>query len=184
MADLSDILIEGETILWQGQPDFSKARHVPDEHVSRKSDAVWRAGLALVLILIAAALFIAGFRFELTGFFGTCVATLASLLLLGAGFALMARTPDALQRSRVFDHYVITDRRLFAVSKDGKTVQSFTDGRGTFLELHKNGDVHNLVVSFMLDDGEHFLIFSAIEDGPRVHRLALQTLTSAKDTSQ
>lgn len=184
MANLNDILIEGETILWQGQPDFSKARHRPD-HLRAPAIRILRRALFIFIpVAIALALFWFGWSRDLTGFFGALIAVAAVGVAIFAVFAVAAAMDRNIDPADLRDVYVVTNLRVFAADRKFENVISITAGQGTCVALRRNGSVFDVHAGIPPDDAGMIVEFDAIPDGPAVHKLVLETLIHARDTSQ
>lgn len=179
--DLKDILLDGETVLWRGASDFSRAQRKPESHKTRQLHRLgWLAGLAT----LAVGSYSFGHFLNLTGFVGTLVAVLTVFLIIGTLFVfsrLFAK--DIIVREKL-DIYLVTDRRVMALDKDRKQIRSMNAGHGSLVSLYKNGDLHDLTIGLPVDDHESNIFFTAIEDGPAVHKLVLQTLVHARDLTE
>lgn len=181
MADLSDILIEGETILWQGQADFSKARHRPD-HLRSPAIRILRRALFIFLpVTIALALFWIGWSRDLTGFLGALIAVVAVGSAIFASLAVAAAMDRTIDPADLRDVYVVTNLRVFAANREFDNVLSISAGMGTCVALRRNGSVFDVHAGIPPDDAGMIVEFDAIPDGPTVHKLVLQTLIHATD---
>lgn len=184
MANLNDILIDGETILWQGQPDFSKARHKPD-HLRSPAVRILRRALSIFLpAAIALASFWFGWSRDLTGFSGAFIAVFAIGVAIFAVLAVAAAMDRNIDPADLRDVYVVTNLRVFAADRNFENVISITAGQGTCVALLPNGRVFDVNAGFPPDDSGMIVEFVAIPDGPAVHKLVLETLIHARDTSQ
>ena len=179
--DLKDILLDGETVLWRGAPDYSHAKSKPRTKAQlQRERVIW----SLIAFVVTAALFSLGYFFSLTGFIGTFLSTLVAFFGVGTLIGVSRLFAIDIKVYDRWDQFLVTDRRVAAVCRRDENISSISAGRGTLVELRKNGDRHDILVGFPNDDDESLIIIAAIEGGPAVHKLVLQTLISARDISK
>ena len=169
MSDpIDDILIDGETVLWRGQPDFARAKHRPKTWAQgRRQHACWIAGLFTATVLCFLAEFLGNpFIFGEIGIF---LALLTAIVLWTFLALRSSRRPDAVADGLT---YVVTNRRALEVGASDARA-SVLPGVA-FVDLQPNGEVYDLTIHTSVDMLE--LCFQAIADGPVVEKLIIETL--------
>lgn len=183
-GDFSDILMDGESIIWSGQPDWSRAK-ARNPLISRLK--------AMAVFLVATACFFAllimGFAIPLDGFpgmlaiAGIFVFAIIALVAIAMGYGVVDQRVKGVE-------YLLTDRRLVQTNEKSKTRTSIMRGFASAVHRHRNGEVFDIYVGLASDieagpayDASLFsIVLQAIPDGPLVEKLILETLMS--DSSQ
>ena len=164
-------LVEGEALLWRGEPDFTKAGKAPKSwHHRRMVHVAWLVGLALAAMVVF--------------YLGHLVAppwlrnTLGGGLVLFFLFTLLGfvhakpRPADLATEPPVF---IVTDRRVTRIDGPDARFSLYAHGLAA-ARLEPNGEVHDLSLYGMTEDA--FIQFTAIADGPAVEKLITSTLVA------
>lgn len=166
---VADILIEGEDVLWQGQPDYARAaRKTTPWRVRRLQHLAWLIGLSAVT---------AGFGYWtwLEDFpTGLLIFTLFFGLVSGSvGWAFVKARPEPADQATEPPVYLVTNRRVIIAVTESARTSVFRLGAG-FVDLRPNGDVFDLWIFSSVEDLEVKL--EAIADGSAVEKLVIKTL--------
>jgi hypothetical protein len=170
--DLNDILLDGETVLWQGAPDYTDAVHKPQsDRDQRRTHLLW----VIILLATTTAFVLIGFVLQIVGFFGYILA----VLVVVSGIAAAVTTGTYFNSTEPTDHrdyknsrYVLTDRRLIVSYGPGSHETVYRNGVFA-IELYVVGKVSNIVIHIGQD---REIGLYALKDGPAAHRLIEQTL--------
>lgn len=162
-------LAEGETLLWRGEPDFTRATKTPKTWRRRRIEHVaWLIGLAVAAMVV----FYLGHLFAPPWLRNT----LGGGLVLAFLFTLLGfvnakpRPADLATEPPVF---IVTDRRVMEIHGPDARFSLYAQGLAA-ARLEPNGEVHDLSLYGMPE--EDFIHFTAIADGPAVERLITSTL--------
>lgn len=172
MSDIIDqSLLQGETVLWRGRPDFDSADERPKPWRQRRQvHMAW----IVALVLVSAVLFAANFAYEggAGGWFAAFVfAGIAALTI--AGYANAKPRPDDLRPAEQM--YAVTDRRVIVAAGENDRSSVFRSG-AAFVDLRPNGSVFDVHIFSSVDELD--VCLRAIADGPAVEKLVIETLAA------
>lgn len=172
MSDIIDqSLLQGETVLWRGQPDYDSADERPKPWRQRR----WvHMSWIVALVLLSIALFAASFVYDVGagGWFAAfVVAGIAAFTI--AGYANVR--PRAADLRPAEQMYAVTDRRVIVASGADDRTSVFRSG-AAFVDLRPNGSVFNVHIFSAVDELD--VCLRAIADGPAVEKLVIETLAA------
>lgn len=170
MSDpIDDILIDGETVLWRGQPDFARAKHRPSTwRQRRRGHLVWIAGFAAIFALVV----LAGDQLRLGDMRSWLILVLVIILALQL-WAYFAHSPKPQDLVTEPPTYIVTDRRVIEIAAPELRTSAFATGVAA-TALKPNGAVYDVSVYAPVEDLH--IGFQAIADGPAVEKLIIETL--------
>ena len=178
---IEDSLLDGETVIWRGAPDYALAKDKPmPRWQARLTHLAWAAGL----IFATAGLVAAGHFWLPYGFLGLVLAFAA----VAVGIVALIVTGTFLFRpaDREWGSYTGEVEVLYALTNQRLIMQFGRFSRTSILRtgiaslcLLPNGSAHDLIVHGSGGEGDEIML-RAIADGPAVERLILQTLPHPK----
>lgn len=166
-----DFLTDGESVVWQGRPDFARAARRPLSWRTRRlRHLAWLVGCFIVTV---ASIFWARWKdFPDSLLFVTLVFGMATSFL---GWHYFTGKPEAADLASEPPVYLVTNRRVIASVADDARTSVFRLGAG-FVDLRPNGEVHDVWIFSSVEDLEMKL--EAIPDGPEVEKLVIDTLAA------
>ena len=172
------VMLEGEELLWSGQPDWS---NLP--RPTRLKDRLKALGMFLMAGATAVILVTWGLRASLEGFAAMLVilgVALSGIILFVSFNRLL--NPGTLSLDE--EYYGLTDRRLICISRSNWRRTSVMKGFVAGLECVAVGNRFDVNVALTLDPGDAGdfeyntvgIRLRAVPDGPEVEKLLLETL--------
>lgn len=176
--DIDDLLLEGETVIWRGAPDFSRAKVKPTSRgAARLQHLAWSIGLiaaTISTVLIGQNWLSEGFLSLLLAFIAV-VMGIAAVIVTGTLLFQSGHIQWGASFGDPQARYALTSKRLIVQSDATRRASIMPAGIGS-LRLEPNGEVFDLCVVGGAGEDD-FTYLQAIPDGPAVERLILEILS-------
>jgi len=179
MSDVFDgMLLDDETTIWSGKPDWTRA-----DKTSRTGERI----RAVIGFLIAAgaffALLIMGLWIPLNGFLGM-LAILGMVVFVIIGLIAIGIGYHTIDRKKSVEHYLLTSHRLIRISQSDRTQTDIIKGFAAAIHCRPNGEMFDVYVGLasdvepapLYDSSVFSIVLQAVEDGPAIKKLILETL--------
>jgi|GEM_PF-4012236 len=180
MSDaLNDILLNGEEVLWEGRPDWTRVEKPKSKIKSKIEHFLWIVGLIFAVVLLT----LIGKTDGVQGFFQVVLGILITILVIaliptiGTFFQ-----KDQTEPTRPDERYIITDRRLILQQLEEGHLESFAHNSLQRIERFSRGDVQSMSVQFANGEDD-FRTLHALADAEKVERLLVISFIVRKEQS-